>query len=55
MSSFRGNLGKWRTFKRTGLGSDRFGWSRAIPVLLALSLLSWVIVVAVARAVAAIL
>jgi hypothetical protein len=55
MFSFHDNLVKRRTFKRTGLSADRLPWPQAIPVIVALSLLSWVIVVALARAVAAIL
>jgi hypothetical protein len=55
MFSFHENLGKWRTFKRTGLGADRLPWSQAVPVILALSLLSWIIVAVLARALVSIL
>jgi hypothetical protein len=55
MFSFHENLVKWRTFKSTGIGADPLPWSQAIPVIVALSLLSWVLVAELARAVASIL
>jgi hypothetical protein len=55
MFGFHENLAKWRTFKGTGISAAPLPWSQAIPVIVALSLLSWVVVAALARAVASIL